>query len=280
MRALLLFAVVAISANLASAQTQPSNPPNQPKPGSQPPSNGNIPPSPNGNMAPPPKGNMAPPPNGNMAPPPQGNMAPPPNGNMPQPPGGQPNKGQPNFFPAEKCEKEAQRLEKMAMNCVKIKKEDQRAKCFAALQPKFPPGFWEVCRGQTDAIKAKVEQTAAEKHPGQASGIPQGGDKPGDMPKGQPGPNGQAGAPPNAQPAKECPKMVAKLRQEADKCLKIKTASKDKGPNKRKECFDKVGEHIQKEKMEEMCGEVVTQMKTEYQNKEAQMYPNDPPSIQ
>lgn len=181
-------------------------------------------------------------------------------------------------MPPEQCEKEAKRLEKMAMNCAKSPKEEARAACFKNAQTKFPPAFWESCNAQTDAVKAKVEAFVAQKHPGQKTGIPNEGPNNNGGQPGQPGMQGGQQDMMNKPPvdmskAKECPKMLAKVQTEATKCL-----GKSKAPD-RKACFDKVGEQVQANNLEQLCGDALMKIKTEMQSKETSKYPNDPPSI-
>jgi hypothetical protein len=140
-----------------------------------------------------------------------------------------------------------------------------------------------------------MEAKAKEKYPDQASGI--GGDNDGQNnqpnqgsgPQNAPGPNngpgasaqgpGPQGAPDTKGtqgkpvPKMDCTKVVSKIKKKTDSCLKIKVQAK------RKVCFDKVGEEIEKTGAHDACGDALNQLKAEVQQLEAQKYPGEPPSI-
>ena len=271
-----------------TAFAQNTNSPGQPQPGKPgQPMQGQPGQPPMGQPGQPMQGQAGQPPMGQPGQPMQGQQGKPPmgqpgqqmQGQQGQPPMGQPGQqmqGQPGkpmaAWAPDKCEKQIPRMTKMADNCLKVKKEDKRRACFDQIGSKMPPGFFEGCRPLVEPIKAQYEAKEKERYPNQASAM--NGDKGGDK-----GPHGQPGMPPqghptdkNAKPV-DCAKIGTKIHQEADKCLKIKDTPK------RKMCFDKVGEEIQKSGAEQACSDMINATKSEYQGKEGQAYPGQPSSI-
>lgn len=185
---------------------------------------------------------------------------------------GMPPKGKGPMWTPERCEKEIKRVTKMADNCLKIKKEDKRRGCFDRMSSKFPPGFEDACRAQIEPVKAIYQAKEKEMYPNQGTSM-SGHDNGGTEGKQPPPMTGTQGGTKTMKP-EECEKMASKIRKEADSCLKIKDAAK------RKMCFDKIGEEIQKVGFEQACGDMANSLKSEYQSKEAQMYPGQPASIQ
>ncbi len=268
--------VVAMGAVHANAQTQPQPPP-QPQPGQ---------PGPQGQPGPGGPGPQGPGPQQ----PGQPGMMPGPGGKMMPPPQGGPQGKGPMWSP-EKCQKELPRLKKQADNCVNVKKEDKRRACFDKIQSKMKPGFFDACREQIEPLKNEIMSKEKEKYPNQASGVEsKGGPNNGPGPQGQPGmPGPQGGQPPHgpqdgpgamhgqkggpAAKAVDCPKVLAKIKTAGTKCLDIKAQPK------RKACFDKVGDHVQKSGAEQSCGDALNQLKQEILGLEAQKYPGEPASF-
>jgi hypothetical protein len=182
----------------------------------------------------------------------------------------------------ERCEKQIPNLRKGAENCLKIKKEAPRKACYDKMSAKFPREFWDTCRAQIEPVKAEFDAKLKEKYPDHAPGVggnssdgshQQGPNGPG--PNG-PGPNkGPEMADNTAKPAikVDCAKVVPKIKKAADACLKTKAQPK------RKACFDKVGEEVEKTGAREGCGDAINQLKSEIQQMEAQKYPGEPPSV-
>ncbi len=63
-----------------------------------------------------------------------------------------------------------------------------------------------------------------------------------------------------------CNKLVPQIKSQADVCIKIK----DQSP--RQQCFDKIGQSIQKSAPNGACDSVLNPMKLEYMAKEKQLY--------
>ncbi len=192
-----------------------------------------------------------------------------PNQQQPQPGtkgqmGQQPQKDGKNWTP-ESCQKQIPRLQKAAENCLRIAKEPNRRACFDNLQKQFPPGFMDACREQIAPLKAEIEAKEKAKYPQQNSAIPTGNPN-NQQPQGQ-------NPPPSGDKKVDCAKMSNEIRKHADQCL----ATKDQA--KRKACFDKIGQKIQESGAESSCGPAFDQLKSEYQAKEAQMYPGQPSSM-
>jgi hypothetical protein len=268
MKIVSLFATVLFTSSLLAQGTNP--PPAGGTPPNQPPPNGTMappPPPPNG-QRPPGQPNM-PPPNGQQMPAPGQPQMPPPKGQPMPPP------GQPNMPPAkngkawtqEACQKQIPRLQKAAENCLRIAKEPNRRSCFDKLPKQFPAGFMDSCREQIEPLKAEIEAKEKEKYPKQNSTMPNGSH---DQKNGQMHPPTQGT---HGDKKVDCGKMTNEIRKQADKCLSTKDQPK------RKACFDKIGQKIQESGAEQECGPAFDQLKSEYQGKEAQMYPGQPSSM-
>ena len=209
-----------------------------------------------------------------------------------QPMQGQPMQGQPGpgaaQWPPEKCQAQEKKVRKMGDSCLLPKTTDKRKACLDKNQKNFPKEFWESCRGLLEGLRNEYGEKEKTKFPDQASAFrstgenkgPQDGQGPGTMPNtgsGQ-GPHGMPSD--QAHKAQEhkgkkvdCEKVVKKLRKEAESCLK----KKEQG--KRKMCFEKVGQHVEKSGADKECDPVVGPMKEEYMQKEKTLFPNDPPSM-
>ncbi len=72
---------------------------------------------------------------------------------------------------SEKCTKLMPELHKGAEGCLKNKDPNQRGACFEQLGTKFPPGFFEGCSSQTEALKAKMKAKEKQMYPDQESKI-------------------------------------------------------------------------------------------------------------
>jgi hypothetical protein len=107
--------------------------------------------------------------------------------------------------------------------------------------------------------------------------------KPGDMHKPGGDPNHRPGHDPKAMgphqergqgkpQGEDCMKIADKVRNEANKCLKMKNR------DKRQACMDKVGEHVERSP-EECRGGAIEPVKMEVMEKEKQTYPDQEPTV-
>lgn len=281
-----LFAATAI-AGVAFAQAPPGNPP--------PPQGAPGNPQPGQPMAPGPNGPPQPPQGGPPGQPGQPGM-----GGQPGQPGmGSPN--QPGMMPGgpgpgmqggpkgpmmdeKACKKHDTKLRRQAENCLKQKKFENRNKCFDKMQGQFPPGFFEQCRAVIEPIKGEIMAKEKSKYPDQPSAV-EGGNKGGPGGPGghggAHGPDGSHGGPQMGDPAKgpmgkpaNCEKLVNKTRKAGERCLKMKAQ------DKRKVCFDRVKQEVDKTPGLEACDPQMSPVKTEFQMKEKEKYPDQPSSLE
>ena len=74
-------------------------------------------------------------------------------------------------------------------------------------------------------------------------------------------------------PAAVCEKLAQTIKPKAEECLKIKTQPA------RSQCFDKIGQEIQKVAPNGGCDKALEPMKREFMSKEKQLYPKQNASI-
>jgi hypothetical protein len=107
--------------------------------------------------------------------------------------------------------------------------------------------------------------------PGQPNQMGQQPGQPGQMGQ-QPGQPNQMGQQPSL-PAAVCEKLAQTIKPKAEDCLKIKTQPA------RSQCFDKIGQEIQKVAPNGGCDKVLEPMKREFMSKEKQLYPKQNASM-
>jgi len=205
------------------------------------------------------------------------------------------------------CAQLLPQVKKQAEECIKIKDQAQRNQCFEkigqTIQKSAPNG---VCDQTLNPVKQEYMAKEKQLFPTQASAL--GGSNGNSSQQGQQGqmgqPNqqGQMGQPnqqgqmgqtnqqgqmgqPNQQgqqgsmgqqqalPAAVCDKLAPTIKPKAEECLKIKDQSA------RKQCFDKVGQEIQKVAPNGGCDKNLDPLKREMMSKEKQLYPTQNPSL-
>lgn len=187
---------------------------------------------------------------------------------MPQMGGGNTN-NQPGF-PKEKCSAEVPNLRKLAEACLGQADFNKRKACFDQISDsKMPKGYFDSCREAVEPLKNEIMAKEKAKYPKQASALDGGGQNqnggPNNMPGNMPGNmNNQQTGP--AFPKEKCASEIPNLKKMADGCLGQADF------NKRKACFDQVGEKMPKGYFDS-CSQAVEPIKNEFIAKEKSKYP-------
>ena len=172
------------------------------------------------------------------------------------------NMGAPAVNPAV-CNQLVSQLRPQADNCIKMKDAAQRKQCFdqigQSIQKVAPNGG---CDQTLNPIKQEYIAKEKQMYPNQPSAL--------NGPNGNQGPQGNMPQGNMAAPISPeiCAKLIPQIRPQADMCLKVKDQAQ------RSQCFDKVGQSIQKVAPNGGCDQTLNPIKQEYMAKEKQMYPN------
>jgi hypothetical protein len=194
------------------------------------------------------------------------------------------------------CNKLIPQIKQQADACLKIKDQSQRGQCFEKIgqmiQKSAPNGG---CDQALNPLKQEYMSKERQLYPSQGSAVggsngsggqqgqPGQPNQMGGQQQGQPGqPNQMGGQPgqPNQMggqqqqvPAAVCEKLPQTIKPKAEECLKIKEQPA------RSQCFDKIGQEIQKVAPNGGCDKALEPLKREIMAKEKQMYPKQAPSI-
>ena len=202
------------------------------------------------------------------------------------------------------CNKLIPQIKQQAEACLKIKEQSQRQQCFdkigQMIQKTAPNGG---CDQALNPLKQEFMAKEKQLYPSQGSALGgsngsggqqgqpnQMGQQPGQP--GQPNQMGQQPGQPNQMgqqpgqpgqpsqmgqqqslPAAVCEKLAQTIKPKAEECLKIKTQPA------RSQCFDKIGQEIQKVAPNGGCDKALEPMKREFMSKEKQLYPKQNASI-
>jgi hypothetical protein len=213
------------------------------------------------------------------------------------------------------CNKLIPQIKQQADACLKIKDQSQRQQCFdkigQMIQKSAPNGG---CDQALNPLKQEYMSKERQLYPSQGSAIggsngsggqqgqpgqpnqmggqqqgqpnQMGGQQPGQPNQmggqqqgqpnqmgGQPGQPNQMGGQQQQVPAAVCEKLPQTIKPKAEECLKIKEQPA------RSQCFDKIGQEIQKVAPNGGCDKALEPLKREIMAKENQMYPKQAPSI-
>jgi len=206
------------------------------------------------------------------------------------------------------CNKLIPQIKQQAEACLKIKEQSQRQQCFdkigqmiqktapnggcdQALNPlkqefmakekQLYPSQGSALGGSNGSGGQQGQPNQMGQQPGQPGQPNQMGQQPGQMGQqpsqmgqqpGQPGQPSQMGQQ-QSLPAAVCEKLAQTIKPKAEECLKIKTQPA------RSQCFDKIGQEIQKVAPNGGCDKALEPMKREFMSKEKQLYPKQNASI-
>ena len=180
-------------------------------------------------------------------------------------------------FDISVCNKLVPQIRPQADGCLKLKDQPARQQCFdkigQVIQKSAPNG---ACDQVLNPIKQEYIAKEKQLYPTQASALggPNGNNGPqgnmGSQNGGQPMKTGQTG---QMLPAAVCDKLPQSIKPQADECLKMKEQPK------RAQCFDKIGQEIQKVAPNGGCDKALDPLKHEIMSKEKQMYPKQSPAL-
>ena len=139
-------------------------------------------------------------------------------------------------------------------------------------QPNQMGGQQQGQPGQPNQMGQQQGQPGQPNQMGQQPGQPGQPNQMGQQP-GQPGQPNQMGGQQQQLPAAVCEKLAQTIKPKAEECLKIKTQPA------RSQCFDKIGQEIQKVAPNGGCDRALEPMKREFMSKEKQLYPKQNPSM-
>ena len=207
-----------------------------------------------------------------------------PNGSSGSPSGSNNNNG----WTPDKCSAQVPGVQKQADNCLKISDFKSRVSCFDKIGSSVPAGMFDSCRSVFDPLKSAIMASEKSKYPTQASALDGGGNNNGPQngSNNSPGnsnnnmnnsnnksPSQSMPSPSANMPKVDCGKIVTDARAGAMKCLPIASQTS------RKQCFDAIGQAIDKAGAKDSCRDQLDQLKSDILSQEHQKYPTQPPSI-